>query len=248
MRIKIVPIIRFPLFFFAFVVLGLTIGYLTVKVLSYSRSIEVPSLINLTLLEANEQLSTLGLYLDIEDEDYDTIIKAGRILRQNIPPGNIVKEKRAIKVTLSKGPRIYFIPYIVNQTLSDAENMLSSKGLKIGNLIYVHSDAIPKGKVVAQKPEPDERASDLITALVSLGPHEEVYYCPDFTYKDVSFAKELAKNMGLEIQVRGEGTIVRNQSPVPGALIKTGSKIIIEIRKERLSDMFERNRYEDAYP
>lgn len=248
MRIKIAPIVRFPLFFFAFVVLGLTIGYLTFKVLSYSRSVEVPSLINLTLLEANEELSRLGLYLDIEDEDYDSTIKAGRILRQNIPPRNIVKEKRSIKVILSKGPRVYFIPYIVNQTLSDAEGMLSAKGLKIGKLIYVHSDAIPKGKVIAQKPEPDERASDLITALVSLGPHEVDYYCPDFINKDISFVKEITKNMGLEIHVRGEGNIVQNQNPMPGVLIKTGSKIIIDARKDRLLDMYQNDVYEDAYP
>lgn len=241
MQTNIARIVKVPFFFIVFVLLGLTIGYLTFKVLSYSRSVEVPSLINMSLIEANEELSRLGLYLDIEDEDYDPTIPAGRILRQNIPPRNTVKEKRAIKVILSKGPRVYFIPYIVNQTLSDAESMLFAKGLKIGKLIYVHSDAIPKGTIVAQKPEPDERAADFITALVSLGPHELVYYCPDFLNKDIASVKGIAEKLGLEIQIRGTGNIVESQKPQFGTFIKTGSTVTLKVREDRFIEMYRDN-------
>ena len=149
--------LKVPLFFALFILLGLFFGFITFKILSFSRTVEVPSLIDLTMLEANEALSKTGLYLKIEGEDFDPDIQAGRILRQDVPPGNEVKEKRSIKVTVSKGPRISSLPQLVHLTLSDAESLLMQKGLSIGKMIYIHSDTEEKGKIIAQKPEPHER-------------------------------------------------------------------------------------------
>ena len=73
--------------FAAFVLLGLLFGFLTFKVLSFSRTVEVPQVTNMTLLEANEALNKAGLYLKIEGEDYDPAVQPGRILRQDVPAG-----------------------------------------------------------------------------------------------------------------------------------------------------------------
>jgi len=229
MQARIKGLLRVPLFFAAFLLLGLSFGYATFKILSFSRTVEVPSLVNITLLEANEALNKAGLYLKIEGEDYDSSISAGKILRQDVPAGNKVKEKRAIKVVVSKGPRVYSVPSMVNEDLGDAETALLQKGLKIGKVIYVHSDAVEKGKVVAQKPEPDERLTESITVLVSLGPYELSYYCPDFQGKDPEEAKTLARKMGLVVETKGEGESVRGQKPKPGALVKTGDKLFLDL-------------------
>jgi beta-lactam-binding protein with PASTA domain len=223
--------VRIPLFFAIFVLLGLTFGYLTFKLLSFSRTVEVPSLTNMSLLEANEALSKAGLYLKIEGEDYDSTVEAGKILRQDIPPGNKVKEKRAIRVIISKGPRVYSVPILVNETLDDAEGVLVQKGLKIGKIINVHSDAVEKGKIVAQSPEPDERLKGPITVLVSLGPYEVTYYCPDFLSKSLDEAKETAEKLGLAVETKGEGNFVKSQKPKPGTIVSAGSKVYLEMQE-----------------
>lgn len=220
------------------ILLGLSFGYLTFKILSYSRTVEVPSLFNMTLLEANEVLNQAGLYLKIEGEDYDPLIQSSRILRQDIPAGNKVKEKRAIKVVISKGPRVYSVPFVVNETLNYAEATLLQKGLRIGKLIYVHSDTIEKGSIVSQKPEPDERVTDYVTLLVSLGHHELSYYCPDFLNKSLQNAEEIAEKINLKIEAEGTGNIVKAQKPEPGKLVKTGEKIYLELREENILQWF----------
>ncbi len=223
--------IRVPLFFAAFVLLGLSFGYITFKVLSFSRTVEVPSLAAMSLVEANEALNKAGLYLKIEGEDYDSTVAAGKILRQDVPAGNKVKEKRAIKVVISKGPRVYSIPVLVNETLGDAEGLLIQKGLRVGKIINVHSDSVEKGKVVAQSPEPDEKLDGPITVLVSLGPHELTYYCPDFLNKSLEEAKETAGKISLTIETKGTGDFVRAQRPRPGTLIKAGDKVYLELKE-----------------
>ncbi len=231
MQKKMNRFIRVPLFFAAFVLLGLTFGYITFTVLSFSRTVEVPSLANMSLVEANEALNKAGLYLKIEGEDYDSAVAAGKILRQDVPPGNKVKEKRAIKVVISKGPKVYSVPILVNETLGDAEGMLARQGLRIGKIINVHSDSIEKGKILSQSPEPDERLDGPITVLVSLGPHELTYYCPDFQGKGLDEAKETAQKIGLLLETKGTGDYIKAQKPKPGTLLKSGEKVYLELKE-----------------
>lgn len=228
--------IKAPLFFGLFILLGLFFGFITFKILSFSRTVEVPSLINLTMLEANEALSRTGLYLNIEGEDFDSAVQSGRIIRQDIPAGNKVKEKRSIKVIVSKGPRISSVPQLIHGTLSEAEGLLMQKGLSIGKVIYVHTDSAEKGKIIAQRPEPQERLSDRITVLVSLGPSELNYFCPDFLNKSIENAKELADKIGLSLEPKGTGNIVSSQKPKPGALVKNTDKIYLELKEGTVND------------
>ena len=221
--------IKFPLYTFAFILLGLTFGYLTFKMLSFSRTVEMPSLYGKSLVESNELLTRNGLYLKIEGEDYDSTVPSGHILRQDIPAGNKVKEKRGIKVILSKGPRAQSIPMLVNETLLTAETILLQNGLKIANIIRVHSDIVEKDRIVAQKPEPAEKVSDFITVLVSLGPYQVTYYCPDFKGMSIEKAKELIEKMNLKLETSGEGSNVRSQKPTPGTYVKTGDTVYLQL-------------------
>jgi beta-lactam-binding protein with PASTA domain len=228
--------LKIPLFFALFILLGLVFGFITFNILSFSRTVEVPSLISLTMLDANESLSKAGLYLKIEGEDFDPTVQAGRIIRQDIPAGNKVKERRAIKVIVSKGPRVSSIPSLAHESLSGAETLLMQQGLSIGKVIYVHTDSEEKGKIMAQKPDPDERLSDKITVLVSLGPHELVYVCPDFLNKSIENAEEIAGKMGLVLERKGPGNIVSMQKPKPGTLVKNADKIFLELKEGIIND------------
>lgn len=223
--------LRASLFFALFVVLGLTFGFLTFKILSFSRTVEVPTITNMTVIEADKVLGKAGLGLKIEGEDFDSVIPSGRIIRQDIPPGKTVKEKRAIRIVISKGPKVLSIPLLVNETFQNAEAILLQKGLRIGKVINVHSDAVQKGVIVAQRPEPDDKLTDVITVLVSAGPHDQSYYCPDFQGKQIEDVREVAQKMGLEIETQGTGSTVKIQRPKPGTLIRSGEKIYLEMKE-----------------
>ncbi|MEW6417332.1 MAG: PASTA domain-containing protein [Nitrospirota bacterium] len=232
---EISNLIRFPLYMLVFILLGLVFGYLTFKVLSFSRTVEVPDLYGKSLLESNKLLAKEGLYIKIEGEDYDSTVPPGNILRQDVPAGNKVKERRGIKVTISKGPRVKSVPMIVNETLLNAESVLLQKGLKITKVIKVHSDSVEKDRIVAQKPGPDERVSDYITVLVSLGPYDIFYYCPDFKGMSFEQAKELIKKLKLKVETEGSGEKIEIQKPEPGKVIKTGDTIYLKLFKDTFS-------------
>jgi beta-lactam-binding protein with PASTA domain len=224
--------LKFPLYMLSFILLGLIFGYLTFKVLSFSRTVEVPPLAGKSVLEANKLLTEKGLYLKIEGEDYDATIPTGNIIRQGIPAGNKVKERRAIKVVISKGPRVRSIPLLVHETLLNAESLLLEKGLKISKIIPVHSNSIEKDHVVAQKPDPYERVSDHITVLLSLGTYDRIYTCPDFRGMYLDRAQALAIQLNLTVSVNGKGVKVETQTPRPYSEIKSGDTIFLKVYEE----------------
>jgi len=213
----------------SFILLGLIFGFLTFKILSFSRTVEVPDLYGKSSVEASKLLREKGLNLKIEGEDYDSSILPGHILKQDVPAKKKVKERRGIKVILSKGPRVQSIPVLVTETLSNAEALLIQKGLKIAKVIRVHSNKIEKDRIIAQDPEPTEKVSDYITVLVSSGPHEVIYYCPDFKDMPADEAKELIERLNLKMVTSGSGDLVRAQKPKPKTYVKTGDTIYLQL-------------------
>lgn len=222
-------LIKIPLYIAGFILLGLLFGYLTFKVLSFSRTVDVPDLSGKSLLEANDLLNKKGLYLKIEGEDYDSTIPHGHILRQDVPAGNKVKERRGIKVTLSKGPKIQSIPAVVGESLEKAESILLQNGLKIAKLIRVHSNSVEKDRIIAQKPNPEDMVGEKITLLVSSGPYDVIYYCPDFQGRSRQEAEELAERLGLRVEIAGSGERVKSQKPKPNSRIKAGEIIHLQL-------------------
>ena len=221
--------IRYPLYIFAFILLGLIFGYLTFKALSFSRTVDVPDLYGKSPLESNKLLSNKGLYLKIEGEDYDSTIATGNIIRQDVPAGKKVKERRGIKVVISKGSRVKYVPMIANETITNAESMLLQKGLKIARLIMVHSDIVEKDRIIAQRPGTEEQVSDMITVLVSLGPYEYIYHCPDFKGMSLEQANVLIRKLNLKLSTEGSGEMIGSQKPEPGKQIKTGDTIYLKL-------------------
>lgn len=221
--------------------MGLLSGYLAFKILSFSRTVEVPDLRGKTLFEANDLLTKKGLNLKVEGEDYDSTVVQGRIMRQDVPPKSKVKEQRGIKVFLSRGPRVWSFPDLIGQTIEEAEPAVSASGLRVQEVIRTHSSSIPKDVIIAQRPMPDELAEGDVsrtsqgilgqrpglTLVVSSGPYDAIYICPDFSGKSRDEMVNIAEKFSLTIDFIGSGDKVKSQKPRPNSLIKSGETLHI---------------------
>jgi serine/threonine-protein kinase len=234
-------IITAPLYVLAFVLMGLLSGYLAFKILSFSKTVEVPDLRGKTLFEANDLLTKRGLHLKVEGEDYDSTVVQGRIVRQDVPPASKVKEQRGIKVFLSKGPRVWSFPDLTGRTIEEAESAVSASGLRVEKVIRTHSSAVARDVIIAQRPRPDELAGGDesrtpqeipgqrpgLTLVVSSGPYDAVYFCPDLAGKSRDEAASIAEKLRLTIDFTGSGERVKSQKPRPNSLIKSGETLHI---------------------
>lgn len=165
--------IKIPLYIIILFVIGILSGHLTFKLLSFSKTLSVPDLRGKSMIEATNVLRSKGLYIRLEGEDYDAYVAQGNVLRQDIPSGNKIKEGREIGVVLSKGPKVKFVPEVVGQPLDMAEGMLKDKGIRMGKVIYVHSEKVSKNIIIAQRPETNEKSGENFNVIVSLGGYAE---------------------------------------------------------------------------
>jgi serine/threonine-protein kinase len=165
-------LVKIPLYIGILFIVGMVAGHLTFKLLSLSNTVDVPDLKGKSVAEAVNVLQNKGLHLLGAAEDYDSEIAPGNIVRQDIPPLSKVKEGRGIKVIVSKGPRIQYVPDVIGMKLEEAEPVLAARGIRIAKAIYVHCD-VEKNFIIAQRPESDEKGGDNFRVIVSLGNFEE---------------------------------------------------------------------------
>lgn len=165
--------IKIPVFIIILFGLGIVSGHFTFKLMSLNKTLTVPDLTGKSMIDATNDLRSKGLYIRLEGEGYDSNVPQGYVIRQDIPAGNKIKEGREIGVVLSRGPRIKFVPDIVGQPLDAAEGLLKEKGIRIGRIIYVHSEKAQKNLIIAQRPEANEKSAENFQVVVSLGAYSE---------------------------------------------------------------------------
>lgn len=224
---------RVPFYIVVFFALTALSAYVAFRVLSSGMEVEVPDLVGKSLNEADSMLESRSLYLKVRAEENDPAMPKGHVLSQDIEAGTSVRGQTEIKVVLSKGPEVHLIPSFIGEDLAEAEKLFQEKGLKVSKVIYVHSDSVAEGRIIAQKPAPEEWTGETITLLVSQGPGNSVYYCPSFQGMLKDDALMLVRELGLKAKLEesmDSVRIVTGQSPEPGTEITAGSTVTLELK------------------
>ena len=96
----------------------------------------------------------------------------------------------------------------------------------------MHSTSAEKDRVIAQKPAPGEKITEKITLVVSSGPYEAIYYCPDFQGMIKQEAVQLAEKLGLKSASQAQGEAVKSQKPKPALRLRRGDTIYLILEGE----------------
>ncbi|MBI4822771.1 MAG: PASTA domain-containing protein [Nitrospirae bacterium] len=227
---------RILFYLFWFTLLSVLSGYITLKLLHEGRTIIVPNLKAISLNEAMGLAKNIGASLAVMEEAYDLHIPEGYIISQDIPAGTSIKGKAEIKVTLSKGVMPYFVPSVIGNTVDEAKKIFHQNDIVLSNIISVFSREVDKGRIIAQKPHPQEKTDELVTLIVSKGTYSVIYYCPSFKGMSNEDALTLVEELGLKVEIEGKGEMVKAQMPEPGTLINASSNIWIQLEGRSNTD------------
>lgn len=231
LRKKILRLLRKPWFVlvlaFSIVLISLVlaINQIMLAVLHSRPEVVVPKLEGKALADALQIVSGLDLSLQQEGTDFDESLPSGTVLRQHPPSGMQVRSGRSIRVVISKGGEVKFIPTITGRQLAEAQSILSADGLQMGSVTEVYSTSVPKGGVLTQNPSSGTIVTRgaLVDVEISRGlPPAGLPLLPSFIGKPARFAEEWAKDVGAKVKMREDpkavgvsGTIVK-QYPTAG--------------------------------
>lgn len=220
-----------------FIFAGVTIFLFTQlmqTIIHQRKTVAVPNLVGKSIEEALELLAPLNLGLQKINERYDKKFAPGIVIQQFPSAGLTVRKGKNIRVILSRGEEIIFVPDLANRSLRSAEVTLRRLGLALGEISQNYSLTMEKGKVIRQIPVTGTAVGkeSLVNLVLSLGPPPAgMLLMPDFLNKDISEAERWAEENDLKIKQEedlsstlSKGTILK-QTPPPDTVISKGSEI-----------------------
>lgn len=117
--------------------------------------VTVPRLRGQSLNAARTDLDKWKLKLAIRDSLHHDSLPAGSILDQDPAPGQRIKRGRRIRVDVSLGPQHYPVPATIQGvSLRAARLRLEASQLRLGEIMYVSSPAVPQRVVIRSTPPP----------------------------------------------------------------------------------------------
>ncbi len=144
-------------------------------VIKPGEEIRAPSVVNLSIEEANSQLKALGLSVEIEFELQSPDYPAGVIMSQTPAEGALIKAGQTIRVSVSKGVVDGEVPSVIGKTLNNARITLETYKYNVGTVDEEINESVPKGSIISQDPAAGTKlaAGSLVNLVVSKGSEKD---------------------------------------------------------------------------
>ena len=192
------------------IIFVVVLGYAAMQWLDYTTNqgerIEVPNLAELSLSEVETMLKEKDLRYEIlEDSSYSSEYLPYTVLQQNPAADSKVKENRKIYLTInSKVPPKIKMPNIINGSVKNAQLILKSYDLKLGQIKYVPDLAM--NAVIKIYKDGDSLSVDeliekgsIIDLDVGDGLGNQIFNAPDLIGLDFDEAKFTIIGSGLRV-------------------------------------------------
>ncbi len=201
-----------------------------------SDEVEVPSLEDCTLLEAERLLSEASLKIVVEDEIYDEEVEKDIILSQRPKAGTKVKKGREITVVVSLGSTEVDVPDLYGKNKQQASVALENEELVLGEVMVVTDYNEPQGVVVYQSIEEGTtvKAGTSVDIMINDLKVKEVdlVSVPTLKGKTMEQAMQALRDAGLEAGMVNQVSskeyykdyVISQQAPA-GSEVESGSAI-----------------------
>ncbi|MDR1087306.1 MAG: PASTA domain-containing protein [Endomicrobium sp.] len=185
-------------FYFAF-------NMVMVSLIHNKKEVSTPDVIGKNLYRAVEDLSREGFGLKLEGEETDQNVPAGTILRQNPPAAMTVREGKVIKVTISRGGEIIYVPDLVGQSIRSADISLRTSTLVMGEVTKKYSAVFDKDIILSQDIPAGTKVDkdSVVNLVVSDGqPPEGIVLMPKFINKNIQEVSEWSLQTGVNLNIK----------------------------------------------
>ena len=226
------------LFFIAF---GGTLLFL---VATNPKVVELPNITGMTAQEAEETLKKANLKYELEKEEYNKDVEAGKVISQEPPyQANFkVKEGSQVKVVISKGQEKTKVPKVVGMKQDEAVKALEEAKLKY-EIVEEASKKVEEGYVISQETEADADAFAGDTVKIHESTGTEKVTMVSVLDKSEEDAKAALKASGItsintvyeENSSKAKGVVLK-QSVEPGSTVEKDSKITITVNNYEASN------------
>ena len=209
------------------------------------KEVTVPDLTKKPVSQALDLLAQQNLAAKQAGVEFADNVPPGSVLRQIPSAGSTVREGRIIRVWISQGDEMVFVPNTVGTTLREAQLAIRKAGLNVTKVENAYSLTYEKGVVITQTPKADSmvQKGTAVTLVSSNGaPPASVILVPNFKGKKLAQATLWASGQDVNLIIREDpdsvfpnGTIAE-QRPAADAQIPPGSNVEVTVSRRATAD------------
>lgn len=209
------------------------------------QEVQVPDITKKPVTTALDSLATVNLALKQAGVEFAEGVPPGSVLRQIPSAGSTVREGRVIRVWISQGDEMVFVPSVEGLDLRAAQLAIRQAGLQVEKVENAFSLTVEKGLIISQKPKADSmltRGDKVVLTLSNGQPPASVILVPDFRNKKLAEATLWASTQNMNLTVKEDpkspfpyGTIA-TQYPSADSQVAPGSALEITVSRREASD------------
>ena len=199
----------------------------------YNEGVTVPDLTRLSLDEASETISTLGLRFEVSDRRSNAAFPANYVLDQAPSANTIVKPNRKIYLTVNAAVRpTVVVPEVTNLSLRNAQVQLQNYGLEVGTISYESSRF--KNVVLQQSLTAGDTVDKgaVINLIVSDGLGDKIVHIPEIVGLLLPNAQLKLREVGLRV---GEIRFQPDKDQTPNTVLDFSPKVSELVEGESLN-------------
>ncbi len=131
---------------------------------SSANTVEMPSLLGMTMTEAKIELEELGLSITLKGSEASSEYASGQIINQSVEEGSRVEVGSSVEVITSSGvdsstttseaeeeeESTVTVPNVLDKDEATARSALTAAGLTVGTVSESSSDSVEEGLVISQ--------------------------------------------------------------------------------------------------
>jgi len=205
----------------------------------FIKTMPVPNVVNLPASEAEAVLQNAGLNFRWAKEGrYSSDVEANHVLLQMPAANRMVKERRTVLLTLSKGRQEVIVPDLRGVSQRQAEISLQRLELLLGAKIEGAHSEIPGGVVIRTEPEAGKRVriGSRVDIVISVGKNVGKILLPNLQGMSLIKAREILNSLGFELgEITSEQVAdklpntVLELTPKPGEYLESGTTINLKV-------------------
>lgn len=210
------------------------------------KEVTVPDITKKSITQALDMLAANNLAIKQAGVEFAQNVPPGSVLRQLPSAGSTVREGRVIRVWISQGDEMVFVPNTVGTDLRSAQLAVRQAGLLVDKVDNAYSLTYEKGLIVAQTPKADSmvQKGEKVSLVLSNGaPPASVVLVPNFKSKKLAEATLWASSQNINLIIKEDassvfpnGTIAE-QRPAADSQIAPGTNLeVIVSRRQTAND------------
>ncbi len=238
-------IIAGVIFVFFVLLIFISIDWVMGAMVHTRQEVQVPDITKKPVTAALNSLASVNLAMKQAGLEFADNVPPGSVLRQIPSAGSTVREGRVIRVWISQGDEMVFVPSVEGLDLRAAQLAVRQAGLQVEKVENAYSLTVEKGLIISQAPEADSMLSrgDKVTLTLSNGqPPASVILVPDFRNKKLAEATLWASQQNMNLTVKEDahspfpyGTIAE-QSPSADSELAPGSALEVTVSRREASE------------